>query len=261
MHSLSKEADPNLLPPSPPHVHQYRRSSPLWLLAQLLVFFDDAMRRMVGVPTRPISDAAITGTRMTLIQLSPRLRLFRRFGRNMRREPCAKLAWESGRRPQQASDEFGGSLYQVVRRLTVWDRSGGIFVIRSAGHWEARLRPILALLAIAFAAGGCTTTAHEAAEMFCSDYIGKPISSRIAAYGPPTSVYRINSSQVGYVFKTRNTAYVGGEPYYTVNYLTGADKHRTPVRKITRICHGVYVVHAPSDAMPVSERVIVKVLP
>ncbi|MBM1169502.1 hypothetical protein [Microvirga arabica] len=119
------------------------------------------------------------------------------------------------------------------------------------------MRPILALLATALSVGGCTTASYEAAEISCSDYIGKPISSRIAAYGPPTSVYRINASQVGYVFETRATTYVGGEPFYTVNYLTGADKHHTPVRKITRVCHGVYVVHAPSDALPVSEQIIV----
>lgn len=121
------------------------------------------------------------------------------------------------------------------------------------------MRPILALLAAAFSVGGCTTATYEPAEMSCSDYIGKPISSRIAAYGPPTSVYRINSTQVGYVFEAKTTTYVGGEPYYTVNYLTGADKHHTPVRKMTRVCHGIYVAHAPSDAMPVSERVIVAV--
>ena len=121
------------------------------------------------------------------------------------------------------------------------------------------MRPVLVLIATALSIGGCTTATYEAAEMSCSDYIGKPISSRIAAYGPPTSVYRINSSQVGYVFKTKTTTYVGGEPYYTVNYLTGADKHHTPVRKITHVCHGVYVVHAPSDTMPVSERIIVGV--
>jgi hypothetical protein len=121
------------------------------------------------------------------------------------------------------------------------------------------LRSIFALLAAAFSVGGCTTAIDETAEMSCSDYIGKPVSSRIAAYGPPTSVYRINSRQVGYVFKTKTTTYVGGEPFYTVNYLTGADKHHTPVRKITRVCHGTYVVHAPSDSMPVSEQIIVGV--
>jgi hypothetical protein len=40
---------------------------PLWLRAQLLVLREDAMRRTAGVPISPISDAAITGTRMTLI--------------------------------------------------------------------------------------------------------------------------------------------------------------------------------------------------
>ncbi|KFG66975.1 hypothetical protein JH26_27005 [Microvirga sp. BSC39] len=117
------------------------------------------------------------------------------------------------------------------------------------------------MVATAFGVGGCTTASYEAAEMSCSEYIGKPVSSRIAAYGPPTSVYRINPSQVGYVFKTKTTAYVGGEPFYTVNYLTGADKHHAPVRKITRVCQGTYVVHAPMDALPLSERVIVEVLP
>lgn len=135
-------------------------------------------------------------------------------------------------------------------------RSAGKFMVQSADYWEACLRRFLALLVTALSVGGCTTT-YEAAEMSCSDYIGMPISSHIAAYGPPTSVYRINSSQIGYVFKTKTTAYVGGEPYYTVNYLTGADKHHTPVRKITRICHGTYVVHAPSDAIPTSEQIIV----
>lgn len=127
------------------------------------------------------------------------------------------------------------------------------------------MRTILTLLALALGVGGCVPPAYEAAyeavDMPCSDHIGKSIASRIAALGPPQNVYRINATQVGYVFKTKETAYVGGEPYYTVNYLTGADKHRTPVRKITRICHGVFVVQAPSDAIPVSERIIVDVLP
>ena len=139
-------------------------------------------------------------------------------------------------------------------------RSAGNFVVGSAGHREACLRPILALLATALSVGGCTTATYEAAEMSCSDYIGKPISSRIAAYGPPTSMYRVNASQVGYIFTTKTTIDVGGEPYYTVNYLTGADKHRMPVRRITRVCEGIYVVHAPTDSIPVSERVIVNVI-
>jgi hypothetical protein len=139
------------------------------------------------------------------------------------------------------------------------NRSTGDSVVGSAGHREACLRLNLALLATALSIGGCTTASYEAADMSCSEYIGKPISSRIEAYGPPTSVYRINASQVGYVFKTETTAYVGGEPFYTVNYLTGADKHHTPVRKITRVCHGVYVVHAPLDTTPASERIIVAV--
>ena len=123
------------------------------------------------------------------------------------------------------------------------------------------MRTTLTLLLIATGVGACMPPTFEAVEMSCSDYIGNPISSHIAAYGPPKSVYRINATQVGYVFKTKSTAYVGGEPFYTVNYLTGADEHHTPVRKIARVCQGTYVVLAPSDATPVSERIIVGVLP
>ena len=141
------------------------------------------------------------------------------------------------------------------------DRSGLSSVIHFAPHREACLRTTLALLLIAVGVGACVPPAYEAVEMSCSDYIGQPISKRIAALGPPQSVFRINATQVGYVFKTKTTAYVGGEPYYTVNYLTGADKHHTPVHKIARICEGVFVVQAAADTIPISERIIVDVLP
>jgi len=122
------------------------------------------------------------------------------------------------------------------------------------------LRTLFVTLAAGVAVGGCVPTTHETLAVSCSDYIGKPISARIAAWGPPRTVYRISPTEVGYVFESRQTAFIGGEPYYTVNYMIGADKHRTPVRKLTTICSGVFVVNAPTDAVPVNERIVVNVV-
>ena len=122
------------------------------------------------------------------------------------------------------------------------------------------MRALFVTLAAAIGAGGCVPATQEALALSCSDYIGKPISARIAAWVPPRTVYRISPTQIGYIFENRQSAYVGGEPYYTVNYLIGADKHHAPVRKLTTICSGVFVVNAPTDAVPVSERTIVDVV-
>jgi hypothetical protein len=113
---------------------------------------------------------------------------------------------------------------------------------------------------LALGAAGCTPTIHETLAVSCSDYIGRPISERIAALGPPKAVYRINPTQIGYVFETRETTLVGGHPYYTVNYMVGVDKHHTPIYPVTTTCQGVFVVRAPSDATPISQRVIVDVM-
>ena len=108
------------------------------------------------------------------------------------------------------------------------------------------MRTTLSLFLIAVGVGACMPPAyrggrdvllglHREADFiaYCSLW---PAHVASTASMPPRS---------GYVFKTKSTAYVGGEPYYTVNYLTGADKHHTPVRKIARVCHGTYVVHGP----------------
>jgi hypothetical protein len=115
-------------------------------------------------------------------------------------------------------------------------------------------------LAAASGVGGCVPAAQETLALSCSDYIGKPISARIAAWGPPRTVYRIDPIQVGYIFESKQTTFIGGEPYYTVNYMIGADKHRTPIRKVTTVCSGVFIVRAPSDATPLSERIVIDVI-
>jgi hypothetical protein len=125
---------------------------------------------------------------------------------------------------------------------------------------EAFVKFTFGALALALGAAACVPTTHQTLVVSCSEYIGKPISSRIAVLGRPKTVYRINETQVGYIFEAKETRYVGGEPYYTVNYLIGADKHHMPVRRVTTACQGVFVVRAPSDTMPVSERIIIDVI-
>lgn len=119
----------------------------------------------------------------------------------------------------------------------------------------------VAAVAGALVAGGCMPAAYEAPALACTEHIGKPISSRIAALGPPRRVYRIDATRVGYVFESREVRYVGGEPYYTVNYLTHVDKKRAPVRPVTTTCTGLFITHAPTDAMPASERIVVDIVP
>jgi hypothetical protein len=122
------------------------------------------------------------------------------------------------------------------------------------------VRKCAAVAGLALYAAGCTPTLHESLAVSCAEHVGRPISERIAALGPPKNVYRIDPTRIGYVFETTETVLVGGEPYYTVNYMIGADKHRTPIRKVTTICSGVFIVSAPSDATPVTERIVVDVI-
>ncbi|MEZ0172047.1 hypothetical protein [Microvirga sp. TS319] len=121
------------------------------------------------------------------------------------------------------------------------------------------MKRVIVVVGIALGAAGCVPAAYEATQLSCADFIGRPISERIAALGPPQATYRISPTEVGYVFETKETAFVGGYEYYTVNYLVGADRHHTPIYPVTTKCRG-FVVSAPSPATPVSERVIVNVL-
>ncbi|MFC4174239.1 hypothetical protein ACFOYU_19680 [Microvirga sp. GCM10011540] len=115
------------------------------------------------------------------------------------------------------------------------------------------------VIGAALTAAGCTPTIHETLAVSCSDYIGRPISERIEALGPPQTVYRISPTEVGYVFETKATTLVGGHTYYTVNYMVGVDRHRTPIYPVTTKCRG-FVVSTPSHATPISQRIIVDVL-
>jgi hypothetical protein len=118
---------------------------------------------------------------------------------------------------------------------------------------------LIAVGATVLGLGGCVSTTVETYSVSCSEYIGRPISERIAALGPPKSVYRISSTQVGYVFETADTTLIGGDPFYTVNYMIGVKEHRTPIHPITTTCRGMFIVKAASDALPVTQRIIVDV--
>ncbi|MXQ13969.1 hypothetical protein [Microvirga makkahensis] len=118
---------------------------------------------------------------------------------------------------------------------------------------------IAVVFGAALGAAGCVPTVHEAARVSCTDFIGRPISERIAALGPPQAIYRISPTEVGYVFETKETNFVGGHTYYTVNYLVGSDRRRTPIHPVTTKCRG-FVVRAPTSATPVSQRIILDVL-
>ncbi|HZH12609.1 MAG TPA: hypothetical protein VEZ24_19830 [Microvirga sp.] len=121
------------------------------------------------------------------------------------------------------------------------------------------MKRMIAVVSLALGVGGCVSTVEETVSFSCADFIGRPISERIAALGPPQSVYRITPTEVGYIFETKDTVLAGGGSYYTVNYMTGADRHRAPIHTVTTKCRG-FVVRAPSPATPVSERIIIKTL-
>ena len=124
---------------------------------------------------------------------------------------------------------------------------------------EKRVKRIAVVVGAALGAAGCVPAAQETVKFSCSDFIGRPISERIAALGPPQAIYRISPTELGYVFETKETTFVGGHTYYTVNYLVGSDRHRTPIYPVTTKCRG-FVVRAPSSATPASERIILDVL-
>lgn len=114
---------------------------------------------------------------------------------------------------------------------------------------------------LALCAAGCAPVPQGAVVMECSEYIGKPITRGIAAYGYPKTVVRLSPTEVGYVFKVKETAVVGGEVYYTPNYMVGVNVHRMPSYLATTTCRGTFVVRAPYDGMPLRERIVIEVRP
>ncbi|KAB0264303.1 hypothetical protein [Microvirga brassicacearum] len=116
-------------------------------------------------------------------------------------------------------------------------------------------------LAVGLVAVGaaCAPTIHETLAVECFEYIGRPISAPIAALGPPKRTFRVSPTTIGYVFEASDTRFIGNHRYYSVNYLTGVDQHRTPIRAATTTCRGNFIVR--DDGLPASQRIIVDVLP
>jgi len=46
-----------------------------------------------------------------------------------------------------------------------------------------------------------------------------------------------------------------------VNYLVGSEKHHRPIRPVTTTCTGMFVTYVPSEAVPISERIVVDIVP
>ncbi|NIX76624.1 hypothetical protein [Microvirga terricola] len=74
----------------------------------------------------------------------------------------------------------------------------------------------------------------------CSEFIGRPISA-FTAYRPPSAIIKVNPTPYGYDFVSKETDYVGGEVYYTVNYMVGADAHVLPVYPAETVCRGSFI--------------------
>jgi len=121
------------------------------------------------------------------------------------------------------------------------------------------VKKLAAVAGLALLTAGCAYPPQGELVMACTDYIGQPISDRIAAYGPPQTVVRLSPTEVGYTFFTKTTTYSGGEVFYTTNYMVGVDTHRMPVYATTTTCRGTFITRAPSDAIPVEQRIIVDV--
>lgn len=123
------------------------------------------------------------------------------------------------------------------------------------------VKRLILVAGLATSLGACAPILSGPVTVSCSEFIGRPISERVAAYGPPKSVIRLNPTQVGYNFVAEETSFAGGEVYYTVNYMVRADAHRLPIYPTTTVCSGTFVVRAPSDATALSHGVIVDVRP
>lgn len=130
-------------------------------------------------------------------------------------------------------------------------------MIRQTFPGESALKKCFLLLAFAPLAGGCA--AHKSFALTCSEYIGRPISEHIAAYGPPKATFRMTPTTVGYLYEGSETRFVGHQRYYEVNYLTGVDNRRTPTRPAVTTCSGQFIVR--DDGEPRSKRLIVDVIP
>ncbi|QFU15651.1 hypothetical protein [Microvirga thermotolerans] len=121
------------------------------------------------------------------------------------------------------------------------------------------MKKLAVVAGLALPTVGCAYPPQGALVMSCSDYIGRPISEPIRAYGAPQTVVRISPTEVGYSFVTKTTTYSGGDVWYTTNYMVGVDTHRAPVYATTTACRGTFITRAPSDVVPVEERIVVDV--
>ncbi len=64
------------------------------------------------------------------------------------------------------------------------------------------LTMIVAALAMALA--GCAADRQQVAQNLDNTYVGKPVDTLVAEWGPPTSTYRMNNGETAYVWVLSN---------------------------------------------------------
>jgi hypothetical protein len=60
---------------------------------------------------------------------------------------------------------------------------------------------ILATVALCVALGGCFATAPEVRNQLGQEYIGKNVDGLVRQWGPPTSMFKMNSGESSYVWQ------------------------------------------------------------
>lgn len=112
----------------------------------------------------------------------------------------------------------------------------------------------LIVLAVSLVQSGCMSTA-EMTSRLQTMHIGKPISDRISANGPPETVVRISQTQKAYTFVKRLSGVSGGNTTVTPT-MGGSIITSQPVSSYSLECRVTFVVDAPQDNMPEYQMII-----
>lgn len=112
------------------------------------------------------------------------------------------------------------------------------------------------VFSLACGLAACGSTVRERLTSAQQKFLGRPITDRIAALGPPETVVRTSPTQVAYTFALHGQTVSGGNVTYTPSYFGGVYANRAPLSVTGTVCRATFVVRAPNDAMPIYQRVI-----
>jgi len=75
---------------------------------------------------------------------------------------------------------------------------------------------------LALALGGCAASREEVAARLGAEYVGKNVDTVVAKFGPPTSMFKMNSGQTSYQWQLANQTYIAvnnrGSGYASTQY-------------------------------------------